>query len=144
MQHKKLAVWQKTAVSYGILAAFCGVFSFFYLQFSHGESSPFLVWLFAPALLLGALPALIAGRTGAFKRSGAVARSVWNSAVATLSCGMLVRAVINISGRYTDYDTIYWVLAGALFATAIALFAVRAAKQRSNNCAIFEREPERG
>ena len=137
-------MWQKTAIVYGILAAFCGVFSFVYLQFSHGESSPFLVWLFAPALLLGALPALLAGRTGAFKRSNAVARSVWNSAVATLSCGMLVRAVINISGRYTDYDTIYWVLAGTLFAAAIVMFAVRAAKQRGNNRTVYGIEPERG
>ena len=144
LQRKRPAIWQKTAIVYGILAAFCGVFSFVYLQFSHGESSPFLVWLFAPALLLGALPALLVGRTGVFKRSGAVARSVWNSAVATLSCGMLVRAVINISGRYTDYDTIYWMLAGALFMTAIALFAVRAAKQRSNGFTVFERELERG
>ncbi|HWQ96801.1 MAG TPA: hypothetical protein VN538_01715 [Clostridia bacterium] len=137
-------MWQKTAIVYGILAAFCGVFSIVYLQFSHGESSPFLVWLFAPALLLGALPALLAGRTVVFKRSNAAARSVWNSAVATLICGMLVRAVINISGRYTDYDTIYWVLAGALFATAIALFAVRSVKQRDINRTVYGIEPERG
>lgn len=137
-------MWQKTAIVYGILAAFCGVFSIVYLQFSHGESSPFLVWLFAPALLLGALPALLAGRTVVFKRSNAAARSVWNSAVATLICGMLVRAVINISGRYTDYDTIYWVLAGALFLTAIGLFAVRSVKQRDINRTVYGIEPERG
>lgn len=34
---------------------------------------------------------------------------------------MLVRAVINISGRYTEYDTIYWVLSGLLFSLAVVL-----------------------
>lgn len=109
------------AWTYGAIAAFCGVFSIVYLQFSHGESSPFLVWLFAPALLLGALPALLFSKAKTARRPNVAARRVWNSAVATLSAGMLVRSVINISGRYTDYDMIYWILSGALFLAAIAL-----------------------
>ena len=34
---------------------------------------------------------------------------------------MLVRAVINISGRYTEYDTIFWVLSGVLFLAAVVI-----------------------
>ena len=120
-------MWQKTAIVYGILAAFCGVFSLVYLQFSHGESSPFLVWLFAPALLLGALPALLIHLFGG-RTPSIAARRLWNSAVAALSTGFLVRAVINISGRYTSYDTLYWALAGALVLGAIA---AQAAKRRA-------------
>ena len=124
--HKKpAAAWRKTAMAYGILAVFCGVFSIVYLQFSHGESSPFLVWLFAPALLLGVVPAFLAGCTSVFKRAGITARRFWHSAVATLSCGMLVRAIINISGRYTEYDVIYWVLSGVLFIAAVYVYIAR-------------------
>lgn len=131
------AVWRKTALTYGILAAFCGIFSVVYLQFSHKESSPFLVWLFAPSLVLGMVPALLMRRTRPFQRSGIAVRRVWNSAVATLTCGMLIRAVINISGRYTEYDEIYWVLAGVLFLAAAVIdlllhFAKGANKQVNN------------
>lgn len=34
---------------------------------------------------------------------------------------MLVRAIINISGRFTEYDTIYWILSGLLFSLAAVL-----------------------
>lgn len=127
------ASWGKTAWVYAILAIFCGIFAVVYLQFSHGESSPFLVWLFAPALLLGLLPALFMSRAKANKRPGIRARRIWNTAVATLSCGMLVRAIINISGRYTEYDMICWILSGVLFFTAIALTARRAARRTIRN-----------
>ena len=122
------AVWSKTARAYGILAVFCGIFAFVYLQFSHGESSPFLIWLFAPSLVLGMIPAIIAGRIKPKHRPGVAVRRLWNSAIATLSAGMLVRAVINISGRYTEYDTIYWLASGLLLLAALVGYI----KQRSN------------
>ena len=122
--------WKKTALFYGILSVFCGVFSVVYLQFSHGESSAFLVWLFAPALLLGALPAWLLSRVTPVLRPGKAVRRLWNSAVATLSAGMLVRAIINIAGRYTDYDLIYWIASGALFITAIVIHIRRRAQRR--------------
>ena len=123
-------IWKKTALVYGVLSAFCGLFSVVYLQFSHGESSAFLVWLFAPALLLGALPAWLLSRATPALRPGKAVRRLWNSAVAMLSAGMLVRAIINIAGRYTDYDTIYWIVSGALFITAIAVYIRQRAQRR--------------
>ena len=121
LREGKPSVWRKTALTYGILAVFCGIVSVVYLQFSHGESSPFLVWLFAPSLVLGMVPALLMRRTRRLQRPGIAVRRVWNSAVASLTCGMLVRAVINISGRYTEYDTIFWVLSGVLFLAAVVI-----------------------
>ncbi len=115
----KAARFKKAAWTYGILTAFCGIFSLVYLQFSHGESSPFLIWLFAPSLLLGMIPALILSRASGIRLPGIPVRRIWNSGIATLSAGMLVRSVINISGRYTDYDLIYWIAAGLLFSIAI-------------------------
>ncbi|MEN6635023.1 MAG: hypothetical protein ABFC56_04185 [Clostridiaceae bacterium] len=62
-------------------------------------------------------------------------RRLWNSAVATLTTGFLVRAVINISGRYTDYDGFYWLLAGALFAAVIIWQAVKRGQSRARAAA---------
>jgi len=137
--HKPKSVGlRRTAWTYGALAILSGLFSFVYLQFSHGESSPFLVWLFAPALLLGMVPALVLGRTSAKNRPGSAARRIWNSAITTLMAGMLVRSVINISGRYTDYDGIYWVLSGLLFAAAVCAYLrrQRTAAYRTKNDSI--------
>ena len=122
------AVWRKTAKLYGILAVFFGIFAFVYLQFSHGETSPFLIWLFLPSLVLGMIPAIIVGRMVKPKHRPAIAvRRLWNSAIATLSAGMLVRAIINISGRFTEYDSIYWFASGLLVLAA----SVSYIKQRS-------------
>lgn len=128
--HRGGSVWKRTALIYGALAVFCGVFAVIYLQFSHGESSPFLVWLFAPALVLGAIPALLMTRTKPAIRPGIAVRKIWNTAIATLSCGMLVRAIINISGRYTEYDLIYWIVSGILFVCAAALAVCRAVQRK--------------
>lgn len=113
---------KKTAWTYGILTAFVGVFSFVYLLLSHGESSPFMVWLFVPPLMLGLVPAFLFMWMRASLQPGRSVRRIWNSAVAALTCGMLVRAIINISGRYTEYDTIYWIVSGLLFLAAAAFY----------------------
>ena len=118
------------ALAYGILAVFCGIFSIVYLSLSHGESSPFLVWLFVPSLLLGMIPAWLLSTAKPMHRPGGAVRRLWNSAIATLSAGMLVRAIINISGRYTDYDTIYWIVAGILFLAASAVYIKRMSRRR--------------
>ena len=140
LRKNSATVWRKTALIYSILAVFSGVFAVVYLQFSHGESSPFLVWLFAPMLLLGMLPALLMSRRSAMKRPGLYARRIWNTAVATLSCGMLVRAIINISGRYTEYDTIYWILSGVLFIAAVALVLHHNTKMTAPKNANWEKD----
>ena len=115
---------------YGMLSVFFGIFAFVYFQFSHGESSPFLIWLFAPSLAFGMIPAIIVGRINPKRRPGIAVRRLWNSAIATLSAGMLVRAIINISGRYTEYDTFYWIASGILFAAATVVYVMRLSRKR--------------
>lgn len=121
---------KRTAWTYFLISVFCSVFSVVYLQFSYGQSSPFLLLLFVPPLLLGAVPAVILDRF-ARSRPARPVRRLWNSAVATLTTGFLVRAVINISGRYTDYDSLYWVISGAFFLTALIWQIVRNATLRT-------------
>ena len=89
-----------------------------------------MIWLFAPPLVLGMVPALMLGRVGSALRPNTMVRNLWNSAIATLSAGMLVRAIINISGRYTEYDTIYWIASGVLFALAAAVYVKRTVLRR--------------
>jgi hypothetical protein len=115
---------------YGLSAAFCGAFSAVYLHYSYGQSSPFLVFLFAPSLLLGLTPAALLLWTGSERIASRAVRRLWNSGVATLTVGFMVRAVINISGRYTDYDAIYWALGAAFLLAAFGTALHKKAQRR--------------
>ena len=48
--------------------------------------------------------------------------NLWNSAVATMTAGMLFRGIVNLSGRSTTLDIPYWYV-GAGFAS-LALFSM--------------------
>ena len=48
--------------------------------------------------------------------------NLWNSAVATMTAGMLFRGIVNLSGRSTTLDMPYWYV-GAAFAS-LALFSM--------------------
>ena len=77
--------------------------------------------MFLCPLLGGVLPAgLFLAVSPARRAVSRLAFNLWNSGIATLIFGCLVRAIINISGRFTDYDILYWG-AGALFLLAAIL-----------------------
>ena len=45
--------------------------------------------------------------------------NLWNSAVATLTAGVLFRGIVNLSGRSTTLDQPYWYLGTAFVALAL-------------------------
>ena len=109
------------AAAYSAVTILCAVFHLVYTRFSYGEDSPFLQWMFLCPLLGGVLPAgLFLAVSPARRAVSRLAFNLWNSGIATLIFGCLVRAIINISGRFTDYDILYWG-AGALFLLAAIL-----------------------
>jgi hypothetical protein len=116
--------------AYGLIAAFCGVFSAVYLQHSYGQSSPFLITLFLPPLLFGLVPAETLLLTDRMRIAMKPVRRLWNSGVATLTVGFLVRGVINISGRYTFYDVVYWLLSTGFFALAVFVILRRSINRK--------------
>ena len=85
--------------------------------------------LFLPPLLLGLVPAETLLLTDKVRIASKPVRSLWNSGVTTLTVGFLVRAVINISGRYTYYDAVYWVLSAGFFVLAVFAASKRGTKR---------------
>lgn len=45
--------------------------------------------------------------------------NLWNSAVAIMTAGMLLRGIVNLSGRSTTLDTPYWYVGAAFVALAL-------------------------
>ena len=111
--------FKKTAVSYILLTIFFFAFSRIYESFSFGETSIHMHYLFTLPLVGGSLLLLFMKIIPNLSR---LSLNLWNSAVATMTAGMLFRGIVNLSGRSTTLDMPYW-YAGAIFA-ALALFSM--------------------
>ena len=111
--------FKKTAVSYMLLTLFFFAFSRIYESFSFGETSSHMHYLFALPLAGGILLLLFMKMIPNLSR---LSLNLWNSAVATITAGMLFRGIVNLSGRSTTLDMPYWYV-GAAF-VALALFSI--------------------
>ena len=111
--------FKKTTVSYILLTIFFFAFSRIYESFSFGETSIHMHYLFALPLVGGILLLLFIKIIPNLSR---LSFNLWNSAVATMTAGMLFRGIVNLSGRSTTLDMPYWYI-GAGF-VALALFSM--------------------
>lgn len=103
------------------LALFCVVFTLIYEQFSHGATSSHMRCMFLMPLVGCALPALVGLVTPLHRFICRPAFNLWNSGMAVWAAGCLFRGIVNISGRFTDLDRIYWVLGWVFLAAAAIL-----------------------
>jgi hypothetical protein len=92
----------------------CILFNFIYEQFSYGEHSDFMRMMFCVPMFGGVLPFWIIYLTRAEFTLSRIGYNLWNSGVALLTSGCLIRGIIEISGRTTDYDKFYWLLGGLM------------------------------
>lgn len=93
----------------GSLAALCVIFTVIYEQFSHGAISVHMRCMFLMPLAGCVLPALVGYVTPLHRLVSRAAFNLWNSGLAVWTVGCLFRGIVNISGRYTDLDSVYWV-----------------------------------
>ncbi|MDY3122762.1 hypothetical protein [Suipraeoptans intestinalis] len=100
---------QKTAVLFLALSVFCVALTLIYEQFSYGQFSPYMRLMFLIPLLLGTVPALIRSRFRIPYRPNASSTYFWNMAIALFLNGCLIKSIIEISGRFTSYDRMYWI-----------------------------------
>ena len=110
---------KRAAITGASLALLCVVFTVIYEHFSHGAASPHMRSMFLMPLVGLALPALLGYFTPLHRSIGRLAFNLWNSGLAVWVVGCLFRGIVNISGRYTDLDKIYWALGWCLLAAAL-------------------------
>ena len=97
--------FKKTVISYTQITIFFFIFSRIYEAFSFGETSVHMHYLFAVPLVGGILLTMFLKVLPQFSRMGP---NLWNSAVAILTTGTLFRGIVNLSGRSTTLDALYW------------------------------------
>lgn len=112
---------RRTLITGASLALFCVVFTLIYEQFSHGATSAHMRCMFLMPLVGCALPALVGLVTPLHRFVCRPAFNLWNSGMAVWAVGCLFRGIVNISGRFTDLDQVYWVL-GWVFLAAAAVW----------------------
>lgn len=111
--------YKKTTLIYLLTAAFCVVFCLIYEQFSYGEHADCMRLMFLLPLLGGALPFGVKAYSRKRRTGSRMAYNLWNSGIAVLASGCLIKGIIEISGRTSDYDMFYWVGGIALLLAAL-------------------------
>lgn len=96
--------FKKTALVYTLLSIFFSAFSRIYESFSFGETSTYMHYLYAVPLVGGLLLLILLKIIPNLSR---LSLNLWNSAVATLTAGVLFRGMVNLSGRSTTLDQPY-------------------------------------
>ena len=110
---------KRAAVVGASLALLCVVFTAIYESFSHGAVSTHMRCMFLMPLVGCALPALLCLLTPLHRHVCRPAFNLWNSGLAVWAVGCLFRGIVNISGRFTDLDSIYWILGWIFLAAAV-------------------------
>ncbi|NQN90409.1 hypothetical protein HO995_00035 [Streptococcus suis] len=123
--------FSRTFISYIAMTAFLFIFSRIYESLSYGEVSVFMHYMFC-ATLVGGL--LLLGLLQVKPNLSRITYNLWNSGIATITAGCLLRGIINLSGRSTTLDQPYWYVgAGFLALSLITLFIsdTRRTRQKS-------------
>lgn len=111
----------KAAAVYGAVTLLCIIFTAVYEAFSYGEYSWHMRLMFLIPLPGGSLMALWLTFSSVRTRITRAAFNLWNSGIAVLIFACLIRGIINISGRFTDYDKYYRIAGCLLLISAVAV-----------------------
>lgn len=115
---------RKTALFYFGISIFCIIFTLIYEHYSYGEHSTYMRAMFLFPLIGGTLLSLLAYDKGFTKTLGRRSYNLWNSGIAIFINGCLIRGIINISGRFTEYDGLYWFLGTCFLLAAIVFYFI--------------------
>ncbi len=113
---KRFSRLGKTATVYLILSIFLFIFSRVYVSLSYGEVSIFMNTLSLVPLIGGGL---LVGLLYLQPTLSRLSFNLWNSGVAVLTTGFLLRGIINLSGRSTTLDWPYWVIGAGFLGLAL-------------------------
>ncbi|HFI0668147.1 TPA: hypothetical protein ACGO4I_001606 [Streptococcus suis] len=123
--------FSRTFISYLAMTAFLFIFSRIYESLSYGEVSVFMHYMFCATLVGGIL---LLGLLQVKPNLSRITYNLWNSSIATITAGCLLRGIINLSGRSTTLDQPYWYVGASFLALSlITLFIsdTRRTRQKS-------------
>lgn len=107
------------ALSSALISVFLVLFNIVYTHFSYGQYSLYMRYMFLfPLIMCCFIPSALY----VLKQYGSVNRlafNLWNASAATFVFGCIVKGIIEISGRQTDFERIYFSLGSLLAVIAV-------------------------
>lgn len=124
----------KTYTLVGIsLTLFCLLFTSIYEHFSHGAYSVHMRAMMLIPLIGCDFCGQILLNTGLWKYIGRWGFNLWNCGLSTIAAGLLFRGIVNISGRFTSADNLYYVLGCAFLLLSPIICIIEYKVNRSQN-----------
>ena len=104
----------KAAFIYLLISLFCILFGAIYEVFSHEVYSFYMIYAFIFPLAGGVLPFLKIALSNTGVYPGIAARIIYNSGIATLTVGSILRGILDIYGTSNHLLIVYWIAGTAL------------------------------
>jgi len=124
---------RKTIWIYLILSVTAVVVNKVYGIFGHGVDSPSMTWMFLYPLLGGALFYFIIERfiPHIIKFSGyRVFYNMYNSGIATLTFGSLLKGILDIAGTNSTYLVFFYIVGGGFIAAGLIIMFIKVINQK--------------
>ncbi|MBR1813197.1 MAG: hypothetical protein IJ773_05175 [Lachnospiraceae bacterium] len=109
----------KIAFTYLLVSLFCLVLGAIYEYFSHEVYSYFMIYAFAIPLVGGALPFLAMALKQNGRYPGAMSRTLYHAAIATLTVGSIISGALEIYGTTNALVMAYWVVGAVLIVGSV-------------------------
>ena len=113
----------KRSVMYFCISMFCAVFGGIYEIFSHGVYSNYMMYAFLFPLIGGTLYNLILYSLRLRLQRG-LSLIFYNTGIATLTIGSIVRGILDIYGTDNILANVYWYAGAILVCLGVVFYAV--------------------
>ena len=113
----------KRSVMYFCISMFCAVFGGIYEIFSHGVYSNYMMYAFLFPLIGGTLYNLILYSLRLRLQRG-LSLIFYNTGIAALTIGSIVRGILNIYGTDNILANVYWYAGAILVCMGVVFYAV--------------------
>lgn len=117
----------KVFLFYFVLSVFFFIFSRIYESLSYGEFSFFMHYLCIVPIIGGGILLAFLFFLPQLSR---LSYNLWNSGVAVITTGFLLRGIINLSGRSTTLDAPYWMIGSGFLGLTLVTILWSLLKQK--------------
>lgn len=119
VENKLYRRFKLQSLSSALISVFLVVFNIVYTNFSYGQYSLYMRYMFLFPLIMCCLIPSVLYVLKAYNYVNRLAFNLWNASAATFVFGCIVKGVIEISGRQTDFERIYFSLGSLLAVIAV-------------------------
>lgn len=122
----------KIGFVYLIISIFCVLFGAVYEHFSHEVYSGYMIYAFLFPLLGGTLPFYGMSLLFCPLTPERLTLNLYNSGIATLTVGSILKGVLEIYGTTNSLVRIYWVVGIGLTGMGILLYLIEVLQSKKN------------